>query len=138
MKKILIESDICLDTITGRLPFQNTADRILEYVEDGGVTGVVSAESFSNIFYILRKLSTSTQAIQQIKNLRSIVEVGTVKPSTVDSALASGWNDFEDALQHYCAVENSCDAIVTRNTADFKKSEIPVFTPVEFIEKKIA
>jgi len=135
MKKVLIDSDICLDSITGRLPYQITANRIFEYIEEKTIIGIVSAESFTNIFYILRKLSTSQKAIRQIKNLRLLVEVGTIYDSTVDSALNSNWNDFEDALQHYCAVENNCDGIITRNISDFKESQIPVFTPILFIEE---
>lgn len=42
--------------------------------------------------------------------------------------------DFEDALQ-YTAVGQSgiIDAIITRNTKDFKASEFPVLTPSEFL-----
>jgi len=42
--------------------------------------------------------------------------------------------DFEDALQ-YTAVGQSgiIDAIITRNTKDFKASELPVLTPSEFL-----
>lgn len=135
MKKILIDSDICLDTITGRMPYQESADRLLGYIEDEDVIGIISSESFSNMFYILRKLSSSKKALEQIKKLRLLVGVGSIKESTIDSALHSGWSDFEDAIQHFCAIENKCDAIITRNISDFKDSEIPVYTPAQFIEE---
>lgn len=128
----MIDSDVCLDSITGRIPYSKHADRLLELVEEGVVKGVVSAESFSNIFYILRKLSSTKKSVQQIKNLRLLVSVGAIHETTIDSALESGWNDFEDALQHYCSVENDCDAIITRNVSDFKESVIPILTPSEF------
>ena len=134
MKKILIDSDVCLDSITGRYPYSIEAGQLLQSVEDRTMIGFISAESFSNMFYILRKLSSASKAIEQIKHLRSIVHVGHLKESTVDRALSSGWNDFEDALQHFCAVENSCDAIVTRNRSDFIQSEIPVYTPLEILD----
>lgn len=135
MKKIMIDSDICLDSITARIPYQYEADRLFDYVERGKMTGIVSAESFSNIFYILRKLSSSKKAIQQIKNLRTIVNVGRIHETTVDSALNADWNDFEDALQYFCAIESNCEAIVTRNISDFNNSEIPVFTPNMLLDK---
>lgn len=135
MKKIMIDSDVCLDSITGRIPYSGSANRLLEIVEESEVQGVVSAESFSNIFYVLRKLSSTKMAIQQIKYLRLLVNVGAVHESTIDSALESDWRDFEDALQHFCSLENNCDAIITRNVSDFKKSEIPVLAPSEFIEE---
>ena len=138
MEKILIDSDICLDSITARLPYQKEADQLFEYIEEGMLTGIISAESFSNIFYILRKLSSSEMAIQQIKNLRLLVNVGIIQASTIDQALKSGWTDFEDALQYFCAKENMCDAIVTRNKSDFKKSDIPVLSPTEIIERYLS
>lgn len=98
------------------------------------VTGFVSAESFSNIFYILRKLSSTKKAVQQINYLRLLVNVGAIRESTIDSSLESDWSDLEDALQHYCSLENDCDAIITRNVSDFKNSQIPVLTPSEFMD----
>ncbi len=134
----MIDSDVCLDSITGRIPYSNPANRLLEYVEEGEIEGFVSAESFSNIFYILRKLSSTKKAIQQVKNLRLLVNVGSIHESTIDSALGSGWSDFEDALQHYCSLENECEAIITRNVSDFKKSDILVLTPSDFIDTYVS
>lgn len=133
MEKILVDSDVCLDSITARYPFSVEADQLLQAVEDGLIVGVVSAESFSNMFYILRKLSSSAEAIEQLKNLRSIVQIGHLKPSTIDNALDAGWTDFEDALQNFSAVESNCDAIVTRNKSDYKQSTIRVLTPFEVL-----
>lgn len=133
MKKILIDSDVCLDSITARHPWAEEADRLLQAVEDKEVAGVVSAESFSNMFYILRKFSSGPRAIDQLKKLRSIVEVGTLNTATVDRALSSGWTDFEDALQWYCAEEANCDLIITRNTPDYSEADLPTMTPAEFL-----
>ncbi len=135
MKKILIDSDVCLDLITARYPFFQEANRLFSLVENGNCEGVVSADSFSNIYYILRKFSNSSKAREQIKNLRKITNVGEIRTSSIDSTLASEWNDFEDALQHACALENGCDAIISRNKQDYKKAELPVLTAMEFLQK---
>lgn len=135
MKKILIDSDVCLDLITVRYPFFQEANRLFSLVENGNFEGVISADSFSNIYYILRKFSNSSKAREQIKNLRKITNVGEIRTSSIDSALASEWNDFEDAIQHACAVENECDAIISRNKQDYKKAELPVLTAMEFLQK---
>ena len=135
MKKILIDSDVCLDLITARYPFSLEANRLFSMVEKGLIDGVVSAESFSNIYYILQKFSNSSKAIEQIKNLRKITKVGEIKTSTVDTALISGWKDFEDALQHTCAVESGCDAIISRNKQDYREADVPVMTAMEFLQE---
>lgn len=46
----------------------------------------------------------------------------------------SGWKDFEDSVQYSVAKKANCKCIVTRNKKDYKFSDIPVYTPTEFIE----
>jgi hypothetical protein len=49
--------------------------------------------------------------------------------------LLSNHKDLEDAVQMISAYSiEGMSCIVTRNTKDFKKSEVPVFTPEEFLE----
>lgn len=58
----------------------------------------------------------------------------SVTDEIIASALASGFKDFEDAIQYYCALTVSKpDAIITRNTKDFRKSSVAVLTPQEAI-----
>ncbi|REL38503.1 PIN domain-containing protein [Rhodohalobacter sp. SW132] len=135
MKKILIDSDVCLDSITSRYPFSVNADKILQLAEENTIEALVTAESFSNMFYILRKLSNPAKAISVLKDLRSVVQIAAVGHSVIDSALNSAWTDFEDAIQYHCAIEVKCDAIVTRNVSDFKKASIPVHSPPEFLSQ---
>ncbi len=46
--------------------------------------------------------------------------------------------DFEDALQNYaCESYGNIDLILTRNTKDYKKSEISVMTPEQNYRMKI-
>ena len=42
--------------------------------------------------------------------------------------------DFEDAIQYEIAKENQQEIIITRNTKDFRKSDVPVFTPEEYLK----
>lgn len=46
--------------------------------------------------------------------------------------------DFEDCLHDECAVQNSADYIITRNTDDFANSNIPAVTPADFLKKHIS
>ncbi|MCG2714660.1 MAG: PIN domain-containing protein, partial [Candidatus Marinimicrobia bacterium] len=47
--------------------------------------------------------------------------------------------DFEDALQNYAAEKmGDIDVILTRNTKDFKNSELGVMTPENYLKTKIA
>jgi predicted nucleic acid-binding protein len=65
--------------------------------------------------------------------LRILFDVLSVSEVEIDKALFSNFNDFEDAVQHNCALKNNCDYIITRDLKDFKNSEISTFTPTEFL-----
>lgn len=133
--KVLIDSDVCLDFLTGRKPHFYFASKLFNKVHKKDLRAVVSPDSFPNMFYILRRQYAMQKILPQLKLLRSLVRVLPLIESHIDFALDSGWNDFEDALQYFCAQEAKCDAIITRNVDDFSKSQIPVFTPFDFLEQ---
>jgi len=51
----------------------------------------------------------------------------------LEKALSINFHDFEDAVLYASALHTGVEYIVTRNVSDFKQSELPVFTPMEFI-----
>ena len=51
-----------------------------------------------------------------------------------DTAITSGFEDFEDAVLYACANLANADCIITRNIKDFKKSRLPVYLPNDFIK----
>lgn len=133
--KILIDSDVCIDFLTGRAPHFMYAQKLFWKAENNQLDAVVSPESFSNIFYVLRKFYTSEHIITKLNGMRSLVEVANLNGSVIDQALNAGWSDFEDAIQHFFAIDSSCEAIITRNSRDYKKAKLQVLTPYQFIER---
>jgi hypothetical protein len=73
--------------------------------------------------------------------LSTIVDVLPMGNDTLEQALYVEGKDFEDTLQYLCAVQNHCDAIITRNEKDFRFSRglrdlpepIPVYSPDSFL-----
>ena len=94
--------------------------------------GYISAMSATDIFYVLRR--AKIDAFDYLKKLLKIVDVLEVDKNIIITALYSGWTDFEDDVQSNVAIENSMDAIITRNTKDFQQlKKMKVLTPKEFI-----
>lgn len=133
IKRIFIDSDIILDVATGREPFVKNSSLVLSIIENRLAIGVLSANSITNIYYILRKISSGEKAKIFLKTILQYFSVIPVNHNNIIQALESGFSDFEDAVQHFCALTNQCDYIVTRNINDYKKSEITVLEPKEFI-----
>jgi predicted nucleic acid-binding protein len=128
--KIFLDTDVALDHLADRQPFAEYAHRLLALAETGELTVCVSSLSFSNLYYILRKLKGHADALSLLGKLKLLVRVSAVGDSEIQSALASSFKDFEDAIQHFAArAEGGISAIVTRNQADYSASGIPVLSP---------
>ena len=134
--KVFLDTDVVLDHLADRQPFAEYAHRIFSLAETGELTVCVSSLSFSNLYYILRKLKGGPDALALLRKLKLLVHVIVVGESQIRSALASGFTEFEDGIKHFAAkAEGGINAIVTRNQADYSASEMPVLTPEEFLEK---
>lgn len=132
--KIFLDTDVALDHLADRQPFAEYSHRLLALAETGELTICASSLSFSNLYYLLRKLKGHDQALALLGKLKSLVHVSAVAETEIQSALTSSFKDFEDAIQHFTAKsEGGVSAIVTRNKADYAASEIPVLSAEEFL-----
>lgn len=133
MTKVFVDTDVCLDLLSGRMPFNKTAEILFSLADNRKVKIYVSSLSFSNIDYVLRSQYSSTHSRQLIGKFKTLVHVLSVDSKTIDLAIASDFNDFEDAIQYSCALENNLTTIITRNVKDYKKATIAILTPEAFI-----
>ena len=69
-----------------------------------------------------------------LRKFKVLVNVLPLDDKISDLALNSEFNNFEDAIQYFTAIENDQDLIISRNQQDFKESKIPVMTAEEFIK----
>ncbi len=135
--KIFLDTDVALDHLADRQPFAEYAHRLLALAEAGEITVCLSSLSFSNLYYLLRKLKGHDEALSMLGQLQRLVRVSAVTEAEIQSALSSGFKDFEDAIQHFTAkAEGGVSTIITRNKSDYAASEIPVFSPDEFLAKR--
>jgi hypothetical protein len=120
-----------MDFLTDRKPFSNLAGKLFDYSEKGEVKLYLSAVSYSNIYYFVKKMSSHKDAIRILNRLEEIIDTSK---STIKNALGSEFKDFEDVIQYFSAKLNSnINGIVTRNAGDFKHSTISILTPEEVI-----
>ncbi len=135
MIKVFVDTDVCIDLLSGRQPFNNMAEILFSLADLGQIKIHVSSISFANIDYILRSQYGANHSRKILANFKTLVNVLSVDNKTIDLAIASDFNDFEDAIQNSCAIENNLTTIITRNTKDYKKSTIKVVTPEVFPTK---
>lgn len=139
MERILLDTDVCLDSIAGRGPWDIDANRIFHSSVEGATNLYISSLTFSNLFYLLSKTHGTKQTTEKLSAMRALVSVSPVGQEVVDSALSAGWTDLEDALQYYSALTVHCGILITRNLSDYKQVEdMKVMSPSAFVAKYLA
>lgn len=134
MNRVFLDTNILLDYLAARSPFDQAATELIRQAEKGEMEVCASALSFCNIAYILKKLAPAADLQQVLSDLSSIVIISTIDSSVISAALSSSFQDFEDAIQHFSALDlGGVTHLITRNTADFTHSLIPVFTPSDYL-----
>jgi predicted nucleic acid-binding protein len=131
--KIFIDSDIILDVLSKREPFYNSAAILFSLIEKRQIKGYTSPIIFSNVHYVLRKRLSKDNTITSLKYLKSLLEILPVNKRAIESALNSEFNDFEDAIQYFCAEQNGINYFITRNKIDYEKAQINILTAKEFL-----
>ncbi len=137
MDKVLIDTDVILDSFFDRKPFAEYSTEILSLCEENKLSGFTTPVIISNVYYLLRKTAKHDIIVEKIKQLLSIIGIIKMDESVVFNALNSEFKDFEDALQNFSAIENGkIKVILTRNIKDFKKSELAILTPETYLKGK--
>ncbi|HUM46665.1 MAG TPA: PIN domain-containing protein [Chitinophagales bacterium] len=129
MSKIFADTDVCIDLLSSRKPFNAAAEKLFSLADTGKMEICVSSLSFVNIDYVLRSQYSNHSSRQIFAKFKTLVHVLPVDSRTIDLAIAADFNDFEDAIQYFVAIENGITVLVTRNIKDFKNATIKVVTP---------
>lgn len=129
--RVLIDTNVVLDFLQEREPFVENAARLFERIDAGEIEEFIAATTITNIYYIVRRAAGRAVAQDAITQVLSDLNVCTIDLGVLEQALASNFEDFEDAVQYACAVVYTVDAIVTRDAAGFVNAEIPLVLPEE-------
>ena len=134
MKHYLVDTNIVIDMLLDRED-ADAACAVFDGAERDEYVLHICALSFTTIYYSLRKILTKEQRIDALTQLSEALKVATVDYEVIDTALKSGWKDFEDAVQNFSAMADpEITAIITRNVKDFKDSSLEVVDSIEFLK----
>jgi hypothetical protein len=92
--KVFLDTDVALDHLADRQPFAEYAHRLFALAETGELTVCLSSLSFSNLYYILRKLRGHADALALLGELKRLVRVSAVTEAETQSALSSHFKGF--------------------------------------------
>ena len=133
--KLLIDTNIILDALMNREPWAKSAQAIILAVAEEKAEGCITASSFTDIHYLLRKhLRDKEKTKQALLGLLTIVSVLDVTGTDCEKAFDLPMPDYEDALLAFCGKRHKVDFIITRNLKHFEGSPVKVSSPEDALK----
>src|SRR4051794_25250667 len=122
--RALLDTNILLDVLLNRIPWQAEADAILRASREVRLITVVSALTIANAFYMGRRSVGTEAARAGVRDCLSAFEVVVLDRHLLEAADAWPGSDFEDNIQVESAIRAGVDCIVTRDPRGFADSPI--------------
>lgn len=133
--KILVDTNVIIDALTSREPWNESAEKIFLMAANHTVDMYITASSATDIYYLVRKYLHSTERAKQIMGkLYSLTDILEVTGADCMEALASHINDYEDAVVEKVAARKDMDYIVTRNIKDYQDGSVKIILPDDFVK----
>jgi predicted nucleic acid-binding protein len=130
---ILVDTNVILDVLARREPFYPPAAALWSAVERGQAQACVSAISFNNTYYILRRYGSEAKAREGVRAVRDVFSVVPLDMQVLNLSIDSPLHDFEDAIQLHSAVRAGASHLITRDPSDFSESPVAIVTPDEYL-----
>lgn len=133
--KILVDTNIIIDALTGREPFRESAEQIFLLAANQIEEMYITAGFATDIYYLIRKyLHNAEQSKNTMSKLYQLFGILDVTANDCQDALLLDMKDYEDAVVSCCAQRNQIDYIVTRNVKDYKQSKVKALLPDDFVK----
>jgi predicted nucleic acid-binding protein len=132
--KVFLDTNVLLDVLAKREPHCVAGAEVWSLAERGAISGYISAVSFNNVHYVLRRVAGRPLAREALKILRDVFQLIPADEQIIHRAIDSDFSDFEDAIQFFSAHRAGADFLITRNVRHFPKDPIAVVTPEEFLK----
>lgn len=125
--KIAFDTNVLIDAIAEQREYQDAQALIMAVVQDK-IEDVISANSITDIYYILKKRIGDEKAREAIWNLMAVFELADVNAEICAMALGTPMKDFEDAVLDVCAKQSGAEKVVTRDEGFLKEIKSPIET----------
>ena len=122
---VLLDTNIILDALQERQPFDVSAKDILERAQNREITCMFTANAATDIFYLYSRTRDMKSAKIALGFFLEHYSVVSVTHDDCMNAMSLSMEDFEDALVSVCALKANADYIITRDER-FLKADSPV------------
>lgn len=133
MKRLFLDTNAVIDLLGEREPFYESIAKVITLADKKKIKILTSAIGISTAYYILAKYDSTKIALEKIRRFKVLCGISIIDDNVIEKAVNSNFNDFEDAIQYFSAIESRCDVIITRNEKDFKNAMIPVMSAENYL-----
>jgi predicted nucleic acid-binding protein len=131
--KVIVDTNVVLDVLLARRPFVRDSASVFALIEQSDISAFLCSTTIMTVDYILNQSLTRTAAKKALHSLLELFEIATVNRSVIEEALQSKMADFEDAVLAHSGNLAGAEAIITRNTKDFKRAPVKALDPAELL-----
>lgn len=135
--RVFLDTNVIIDFYAKREDFFLPASIIIDLAYKKKIDIIVSAITFVNAFFILRKTYHQEDLYSKLKRLADICIISKIDESIIKKCLDDESLDFEDAVQYASSKTLDADVLITRNTKHFKDFAVKVQTPMEFLNSNV-
>jgi len=131
--RVIVDTNVVLDVLLSREPFVGAGSQVFALVEQSSVKASLCATTVTTVNYPLIQSLPCDEARSALQALLGLFEVAPVNRAVLEGALRSRIEDFEDAVLEQAGLLVGAEAIITRNTKDFRRSSIKALDPTELL-----
>ena len=137
--KVLLDTNVVLDVLQQRGPWFDDGKEIFLAVAAKQIDGFITAKEVADIYFFSRKQLKGEENIEPkvrkiLSGILALFGVIDTLGEDCQNALGIENKDYEDAIMIIGAKRAGIDYIVTRNTAHFEQSPVPVCNPGDFVK----
>lgn len=135
--KIFFDVNVILDFFLERSPDQDRLNEFFLKLEERKIQGFISISVLQTCCYYL-ELAKGLEVTKQIAGvIAKRFEFLEGSKYEVLSAVDSDFDDLEDAIHYFIAINSEMEGIVTNDQKFLKhsKPQLPILTPIQLLER---
>ncbi|MCK6531182.1 PIN domain-containing protein [Myxococcota bacterium] len=129
--RILVDLNLVLDVLLDRRPHAEAAAGLWAAIESGKAEGMLAAHSVTTLHSLAGRSGGRRFADECVSGVLTVFGVAPVDGAVLRHAIRMGWPDFEDAVCAAAGEAAACHALATRDASGFKRSALPMMSPLE-------
>ncbi len=135
MRNVFLDANVIIDWLVKDAENHVNCSEAVEMALSKSRNTWVSPTTIAITSYFLYNQFGSEKKVKSIsESIYAPFKITTENEVIVRQSLHSKFNDLEDAIQYFSALNSKIDVIITQNIQDYHWSEIAVLTPEMFCQ----